>query len=190
MIRRVPLVAALASVLLVGVSCGVSEQRQARSVDDSAVPFALLDPDAPPLLGAPAPGGEPVELCFLEGGDVVVVGSTVDDADDLTALVAALAEPPTGQGPGLRSALGEPTLVREVELVGGVARVDLSPAIVSLGSDEQLAAIAQLVCTLTGRPGVGTVSFTLEGRTIEVPRGDGTLTDEPVARDDFAELQR
>jgi spore germination protein GerM len=64
----------------------------------------------------------------------------------------------------------------------------LLPAITELGGDEQLLAVAQLVCTLTARPGVGPVSFTLEGAPVDVPTGDGSLTSGPVSRDDYADL--
>jgi spore germination protein GerM len=49
-------------------------------------------------------------------------------------------------------------------------------------------ALAEIVFTATGRPGVGQVSFSLDGRPVEVPRADGSLTSEPLARTDFREL--
>jgi spore germination protein GerM len=79
-------------------------------------------------------------------------------------------------------------VVSDVSLEAGVATVDLRPTISALGSDEQLLAVAQVVCTLTGRPGVGPVAFTLDGSPVDIPRGDGSLTNEPVSRDDYAEL--
>jgi spore germination protein GerM len=81
-----------------------------------------------------------------------------------------------------------PSLVRRVALRAGTAHADLQPALSNLGGTEQLLAIAQLVCTLTHRPGVGLVSFTLDGAPVDVPRGDGSLTAGPVSRDDYADL--
>ncbi len=46
----------------------------------------------------------------------------------------------------------------------------------------------QLVCTFTARAGIGQVAFTLSGAPVDVPRGDGSLTADPVSRDDYAEL--
>ncbi len=172
-------------------ACAVEEQQRARTRNDADVPFGLLDEAAPPLL-PPTPGSttEGVSLCFLEGDRLRVVVSALVPGRDLTDVVRALAEPPGDEETELRSAIGEPRLVADVTLAAGVARVDLLPAITSLSGDEQLFAVAQLVCTLTGQPGVGPVSFTLEGADVDVPRGDGSLTSEPVSRDDYANLLR
>ena len=71
--------------------------------------------------------------------------------------------------------------VAEVDLVGEV--YDLVPP------DEQLPAVAQIVLTLTQRPGIGQVSFTLDGEPLRVRLGNGQTTDEagqPVSADDYA----
>ena len=56
----------------------------------------------------------------------------------------------------------------------------------ALSSDDQLLALAQLVFTLTARPGIGQVRFTLRGEAIQVPRADGSLVATPVSRDDYS----
>ena len=165
------------------------EPRTTRQQPDGDVPFGLLDADAPPLFpSVPAAVTEPVALCFVQDGALAVVSTLLDAPVTLFDVVAALAKPP--QDKALRSAVSDPPLVADMRVVGGVAQVDLLPAITSLGGDEQLIAVAQLVCTLTGRPGVGLVSFTLEGFPIDVPTGDGSLTTGPVSRDDYANLLR
>jgi hypothetical protein len=180
------LAALLAVPLLVG-ACSVRAEQRAQVEGDEAVPFGLLDPDVPPLLPPSTdPSAESISLCFVQDGVLVGVDSPLERPVDLPAIVEALAEAPDAES--LRTALGDPPLVREVELVGGVARVDLRPAITELGGEDQLLAVAQLVCTLTGRPGLGLVSFTLEGSPIDVPTGDGSVTSEPVSRDDYADL--
>ena len=47
-------------------------------------------------------------------------------------------------------------------------------------------ALAQLVFTLTDLPGIQRVSVTVEGERVEVPRGDSTLTSDPLTRGDYA----
>jgi hypothetical protein len=180
-------VTTLVAATLMTAACSVRAEQRAQVEDDEAVPFDLLDENVPPLLSPSAdPAAEAVALCFVQEGVLVKVDSALERPFGLTSIVDALAEPPEVES--LRTAVGDPPLVQEVELVGGVARVDLRPAITELGGEDQLLAVAQLVCTLTGRPGIGLVSFTLEGAPIDVPTGDGSLTSEPVSRDDYADL--
>lgn len=170
-------------------ACAVGTQDDARQVRDSAVPFQLLDPEAPPL--APPSGGpatEQVSLCFLRDGRLEVVSRDLAPPVTLEATVDALTAPPPAVRPPVRTALTEPSIIREVRVVGGIARVDLFPSVSTLPPDQQLLAVAQIVCTLTGRPGVGQVSFTLGGAPLAVPKGDGSLVTSPVARDDYSAL--
>lgn len=68
--------------------------------------------------------------------------------------------------------------------------MDLDPAFAEIRAAEQPIAIAQVVFTLTRRPEVERVAFTLEGDPLEVPRGDGSLTSDPLTQGDFPELAR
>ena len=182
-------ISVLCALAVLAAGCAVPAQDDARRVRDEAVPFALLDPQAPSILPpASGPSSEPVALCFVRDGRLVVVSDEIGAPADLRSALDALASPPADAGPLLRTALTEPSVVREVRLLGGIARVDLLPEISALPADEQLLAVAQIVCTLTGRPGVGQVSFTLQGARLAVPKGDGSLVSSPVARDDYAGL--
>ncbi|WP_421119736.1 GerMN domain-containing protein [Aquihabitans daechungensis] len=177
-------------LLVVGLvsSCSVDEQGSAQVQDDEKVPFGLLEPNAPALLPpATEPAAEGVSLCFIDDGALVRVVARLDPPLDLRSVTEALAEPPESASASLRTAVG-PELVRSVRLARGVARVDFRPAVTEMGGDEQLLAVAQLVCTLTAQPGVGPVSFTLAGTPVDVPRSDGSLTSGPVSRDDYADL--
>jgi hypothetical protein len=180
------LTAVLTAAVGVG-ACSVQTEERAQVQDDAGVPFGLLEEDAPPFL-PPVSGTdeERVSLCFVGDGVLAIVESALEPPVDLSDVVIALAEPPDAES--LRTALGDPQLVADVELNAGVARVDLLPAITTLGGEDQLLAVAQLVCTLTERPGIGLVTFTLEGAPIDVPTGDGSLTSEPVSRDDYTDL--
>lgn len=180
--------AVLAAVILAG--CSVDANGRARIADEDDVPFALLDPDAPAVVPTTVVGevGEPVTLCFLRDRRLVVVERQFSASVTPEMVVRALSSPPPeGEAPA-RTALSDPLVVRDVAVVAGIARVDLSQSIAELGGEDQLLAVAQIVCTLTARPGVGQVAFTLEGTPIEVPRGDGSLVSQPVSRDDYASL--
>jgi len=177
-------------VLAIAAGCAVPAERRAQRAADRSVPFGLLDPAAPPLVPpGPGPASEPVALCFVRDGHLVAVQVALAAPVSLREPLDALAAPPRGIDPDLRTALTEP-IVNDARLVGGIARVDLGPAVSALAGGEQLLAVAQIVCTLTGRPGVGQVSFTLEGARLAVPKGDGSLVTSPVARDDYASLVR
>ena len=179
----------MCSLVVLGVGCAVSAQDQAQTARDEAVPFALLDPEAPSIVPpASGPSSEPVVLCFVRDGRLVLLTHELAAPTDLRAPLDALALPPPDAGPLLRTALTQPSIVRDVRLLGGIARVDLLPHVSALTADQQLLAVAQIVCTLTARPGVGQVSFTLEGARLAVPKGDGSLVNSPVARDDYAGL--
>jgi spore germination protein GerM len=179
--------AGVLALLLLG--CSVPTQQTASTVRDAAVPFDLLDPEAPPIVPeSSGAASEQLSLCFVRDGRLVVVNDELPPPVTLQDAVEALAAPPHGAGPLLRTALTEPSIVREVRLVGGIARVDLLPGVSALPTEQQLLAVAQIVCTLTGRPGVGQVAFTLEGNRLPVPKGDGSLVTSPVARDDYGPL--
>jgi spore germination protein GerM len=175
-------------VVLVLAGCGVSTQPRAEAVDDSSVPFGLLDPDAPPIVPTSAPAGaEEVSLCFVADDNLVSVPRVLEPPVGLRDAIAALADLPADEEP-LRTAVSDAAMVGDIRLASGIARVDLRESISTLGADIQLLAVAQIVCTLTGRPGVGQVSFSVEGAPVDVPRADGSLVSEPVSRDDYASL--
>lgn len=179
---------AVAAVVALSTGCSVPSQSRAQVVDDR-VPFGLLEPDAPPLL--PQPGSattEPVTLCFVRGSRLASVVRPLAAPVSLRGVLDALSEVAEGEGPDLRTLLAAPSIVESAALSAGLARLDLRDAVSALPGDEQLLAVAQLVCTLTARPGVGQVSFTLEGVPVEVPRGDGSVSSGPVSRDDYAAL--
>jgi spore germination protein GerM len=181
----------LGAGLLVAVlgGCAVSTDGDARRVRPSAVPFELLDPEAPPLVPpSSGPTTQEVSLCFVRDGRLVVASLDLPPPVTLGSAVAALAAPPQALRPTVRTALTDPAIIRDVRVSGGIARVDLSASVSSLPADQQLLAVAQIVCTLTGRPGIGQVSFALEGAPLAVPNAEGSLVTTPVARDDYRAL--
>jgi hypothetical protein len=185
--RRIRRTAAALLTVVAG-ACSVEAQDSARAVDDEAVPFGLLEADTPPLLPPTSGSSTGATVCFVEDDGLREVEVPLERGATPDEVVAALSRPPADGGGALRTALGDPSPVAGVAVAGGVAQVDLLPSLTALGSDEQLLAVAQLVCTLSARPGVGPVSFTLDGAPVEVPRGDGSVTSSPVSRDDYAEL--
>ena len=78
--------------------------------------------------------------------------------------------------------------VLEVRSKGAVATIDLAGQFEDPESGhDRTAALSQLVYTATQSERVRSVRFELDGRPVEVPRGDGSLTREPVDRSDYVE---
>ena len=178
--------AAVLAVTAVGVGCGVSEGSPT-FVADEDVPFGLLASTTTTPVTDPGPAPRSVQVCFVRDATVTPVQRQLT-APGLDAAVAALADGPTPaeQAAGLRTALLTEDAARQIGLSAGIARVDLTPGFAAGGTQNSTLALGQLVCTLTAQPGVGQVSFTLEGQPVDVPLADGSLATRPVTRDDYA----
>jgi len=174
--------------VVVGAGCGVPTDGPVRLEDPVDVPFGLLD-DAPPSVAGPiGADGQLVEV-FLVSSDGTEVVSTARRVADPSAagVVAEVGRdvPPPEAAAGLRSVLEDRALVLGVTEADRLATIDVAPDFTDLAAAEQLRAVAQLVLTATARPDVDAVRFLLDGADVEVPRGDGSLTREPLAAVDF-----
>jgi spore germination protein GerM len=177
---------------LLVAACGVPTGNEAEPVEE--VPFGLLDPQAPePADTAPPAEGPVIQIYLVDPAALRLapVERRLDEGETaLSDVMDILLNGPTRaeQRQGLITALVDEDAVAATDLVGGVASVDLTQQFTVLDGPTQRLAIAQVVLTLTGRPGVGRVSFTLEGQPIDIPRGDGTLAQGSVSRDNYREL--
>lgn len=181
--------AVLAAMALVG--CGIRTDDSARAVSDSDVPFGLLDDGAGTSTTVASPATEPVNLCMLRAdGTLASVPRDLPQDSPLADVVAALGDPPneSEQAIGFTTAIAEDAEVNEVRTAAGVADVDLGTGVIEGSARAQLEAVAQIVCTLTQQPGIGQVRFLVAGVAVEVARGDGSTTAEPVSRSDYASL--
>lgn len=205
--RRALAVAAVAMAGAALVGCGVPDQGSASHLAPDDVPAALAMPTTtlpppttvpattvpattvPPPTTRPAPT-ERVAVWLVRNDRLDPVERTETTLpvtpDRVGALVAA---GPVGdeRGTGLRTAVRVGDLGR-VTLAGGVATVELQPSFAELDGAEQVLAVAQLVLSLTARPGLGRVAFTLGGEALEAPRADGSLGGLTVSRDDYVAL--
>lgn len=180
------IVAALGALTL--AACGVPVDSRVQVEDDADVPGGLLAPSPPEGTVPAGAASRPVTICLLgRDGRLVEVnreapeGAGTDQV--LAVLTAPLGEPERALG--LSTGVASTLDLGGVEVVGGVATVSLTDAFADRSSKEQLDAVAQIVCTLTAQPGVGQVHFELGGVNVEVPRGDGSSTSDPVSRGDY-----
>ena len=113
-------------------------------------------------------------------------GSTEQDV--LDELLGLSDDPSLGST--VRSALPK-GLTATVTVERGLATVDTGASLLTdISPLDQRLAIGQIVLTLTSRPGIGQVSFFVDGKPQSVPRGGGDLASagSPVAYDDYIQL--
>jgi len=179
---------ALAVALSAGsAACGIGAQRAAQVDAAENVPFDLLDPEAPALV-QPA-GGEDVTVCLVGDGVITPTPRRLPSDASMLEIVQSLASDVTDAeaAAGLHSALTSDVAIAATTVRRGTAVVDFGAAPDLIGEDR-IVAVAQIVCTLLHQAGIGQVTFTVEGAPIQVPVGDGSLTAEPVTRDDYPSL--
>jgi spore germination protein GerM len=194
------------SILLVAVlsSCAVPSSGSYQQVSSADIPFGLNAPqttipqttttvsDSTSTESLPIAVSEPIELFFISNSRIIKVQRNVASPANPSQALSSLVEGPSTSPEfvGLRTALPT-TFTAKVDVTRGVAQVDATRAFLnSLSGLDQKLAIAQIVLTLTSRPGVGQVLFSVEGKFISVPRGrgDSVASGIAVTFDDYASL--
>jgi hypothetical protein len=172
------------------VACGIPADSQPQALARKDIPFDLLAPST--TIAAPGSPGARVPLnVYLVGiTGLVPVSRDVRAPVTLSEALSALLGGPTDAevANGLRTSVSAQTSLSAGVVGFGVGTVDLGGAFGQVGGQEQILAVAQLVFTATSVPGIVKVQFTLGGRPVEVPAGDGTLTQGPLGRSDFPSL--
>jgi spore germination protein GerM len=192
---------ALCSTLIL-TACSVPKSGPFETISNDDIPFGLnaAQTTAPQSatettvanLDPPGTEYEQVDLYFIRNAAVTKaqrsVISPVDANGALAALTEGLVEDSTTVG--LRSAIPA-SLEARVDVDRGVATVNATRAFLnSLSAVDQRLAIAQIVLTLTSRPGIGQVVFFVDGKAIAVPKGRGDLSGigDPVTFDDYTNI--
>lgn len=197
--RRFPI--ALCSTLILA-ACSVPKSGTYETISSDDIPFGLnAEQTTIPQtatettvanLDPPGTEYEQVDLYFIRNATVTkvqrLVKSPVDANGTLTALTEGLINNVNNEG--LRSAIPA-SLEARVDVDRGVATVNATRAFLnSLSAVDQRLAIAQIVLTLTSRPGIGQVVFFVDGKAIAVPKGRGDLSGvgDPVTFDDYTNI--
>lgn len=183
---------ALVAVVLTA-ACGVGTEDEPRVVRAADVPFGLLDQPATTVTTAPGPVvamTAPVSIFLIQQGRLVAATREVPSPPAVRSVLELLLAGPTAEEAraGLRSAIAPSTQLFNVAIDGDVVRVDLSPGFAEAPAQDQTVAVAQIVFTATGLPGIAGVGFTLAGRAVEVPTADGTLRRGTLTPADYATL--
>jgi hypothetical protein len=189
--RRRALATALALLVVGGLAaCGISADSQPQALARQDVPFNLLAPSTTSVTPG-NPGARASITVYMVGlTGLVPVSRGVRAPTTLPEALTSLLDGPTDAevADGLRTAISDQTAVSPGVVGFGVATVDLGGGFGQVGGQEQILAVAQIVFTATELPGIAKVQFTLNGRPVEVPAGDGTLTQGPLGRSDFPSL--
>ncbi len=172
--------------------CGIPPDDHATLAAEDSVPFDLLG-RAPSVTATTLPFSqtEKSTLFLVQGERLAPVQRELPAPVSVESVLEALASGPTTTEVqlGLRTALlNFPGLMRSGGVSGGIATIDLGQPFTEIAGRDQIVALAQIVSTVTGLPGVGRVRFTLDGNPVGILRGDGAVTTETVSRDDYATL--
>ena len=179
---RLLVVLALAGLMLGG--CGVPTDGQPRALDPAEAPAGARPSPSPAPV---AVGDERVVLHFVKDEQLVPVERPVTSPTSSSGLLELLLAGPTDaeKAAGLTSLIPAALSVQRVEQQGDVVVITLQGA-----PDQvrpQAMAFAQIVATLTPER-AGGVRFRMDGADLRVPRSDGSLSDAPVDRTDYADL--
>lgn len=177
---------------------GLDETTSTSTTTTSTTTTTVVPPSSAPIPSSTSSSSStvatvPIELYFVDGTRLDAVVVPLIGAPSATRVMAALDEgpPPGGIGVGLRSFVprGLVTIARESD--AGFATVDLAVGpYEDIDARDFRLAIAQIVLTLTRRPGIGQVQFTLDDEPLAVPGKEGAQT-EPgalVSRVDYESL--
>lgn len=118
------------------------------------------------------------------------VGRTIDESDDdllLFELIEALVAGPTNdeRNQGFDTAIPRGIRVLEVAPAGNRVTIDLSGPLAGLPEDVLIAALAQIVYTVSEGFFIREATITIDGAEVSWPRQDGTFTDRPLTIFDY-----
>jgi spore germination protein GerM len=212
--RLVPgaLLAAVALSLAV-TGCGVPSDKQYSAVQRNDIPFGIADTTTtsttttlppvttvPPVTTTTVPADN-VTLYFISNNKLLPVPRPLTKPVGPEQVAVALQKGPDEKDlpAGLRSAVPAGA-ISGVNVAGGVAKVDLAPSFITptAGAEQppitpadQSLAFGQIVLTLTSRPGIGQVLFTVQGQPVLPILGDGSqpAAAGPVSADSYAGLR-
>lgn len=175
--------AILAACLLTG-ACGVP-------VDETPRDLGRPRPASGSNTPAPDGFGSAIERLYLvrDGSLVRAVRRVAAPPTPQQMLDGLLAGPTTAeQQDGLSSALST-MRIEGMTVIQRRATAAISEPLEQAVRSDEILAYGQIVCTLTSQGAeVGTVSFTRAGRPLGVPRGDGSLSTQPLTIADYASL--
>lgn len=188
MTRRLRALAAVLASAVALTGCGVPTEDSPRPIAVGSRPTSTTVTHT----ASPAPG-VPVELLFLvRDAGLVPVRRPAGPEPAIDEQLRHLLAGPTAteRAAGYSSALTGITVTGMVEVRGGDATVEIGNRSDGAGRSDEVLAYGQIVCTLTSRADVRTVSFLHDGQPLRVPRADASLADGRLTAADYTDLIR
>ncbi|WFE53217.1 GerMN domain-containing protein [Micromonospora sp. WMMD1155] len=180
--RHVVVVAFVA--LLAG--CGIPAEDAPRTVQPPPGPFQGPTPSE-----ASAPAGPATEtLCLVRDNRIIPVPRRADRPATVQEQLRDLLGGPTTaeRDKNLTSALPGAVNAAGVTVTGTQAQVVVDEPGSDAGRSDEILAFGQIVCTLTNRDDVTSVTFLRDGKPLAVPRADGSLSNQALVRADYITL--
>lgn len=177
-------------LLSAALGCSIPTSQVPTDISRSEVPFGLLSSQPAPGK-SPTPPLVPVLIYVAKGTQIVPIKVSAPPPGRIDQAIRVLLNGvDTAQSQaGLRSAIPEGTHLVSFDLTGETANLDMSTAFTTAPSADQALAVAELVFTATASRRIIRITVSVEGRHLELPLPDGSLTDLPVTRADYAGLQ-
>jgi hypothetical protein len=128
---------------------------------------------------------------YLEGLQrLVTVNREVAKPAAASTVLEALAKGSTGAEAeqNLRSPISAAAPLSVLSIANDTVTVGLAPSFTNLSGEDQVAAAAQLVYTLTALPGIRAVSVRIGDRATRMPLPDGRLSTGALTRAEYASL--
>jgi spore germination protein GerM len=176
----------LAAFLLGVTACGVPADDTAQALDPAAAPYRVVTRDhvAPPV------GSHRAVIYLVRDDAVVPVPRRMKVQPTPTEVLRTLSAGPTHveREQGLRTALPIEDDPRVLRIAHQVVTLSLPTTTETSNRSDAVLGFAQLVLTLTALPEVAGVAFETDGRPLQVPRADGSVSTEPLGRVDYREL--
>ena len=203
-VRTFQEVLAVGALSVIATACSVPSSSEYEQIPNAEIPFDLnaasttstIAPSTTTTLvtvtSEPQIVSELVDVFFVSNSMVIRTQQNIVSPATATQTLAILIAGPSAEAAttGLRSAVPK-FFIASVDVLRGVATIDAGSSFLKdLPAADQKLAIAQLVLTLTSRPGIGQVLFSVDGVAIAVPRGRGDLAAAGVAVtfDDYTNL--
>jgi len=182
--NRLPRHLVIGSIVVLSSSCGLGTD---------STPRLIADEDQRPLvevtteLVSSGTGRIYLERTD-ETGRPLLVAVARQISNDPGNVIEALLSGPTDeeQSSGIGSAIPLGTTLLDARYTAtDMIRVDVSADILDSTGDDLVSALAQIVFSLGEVSGVERIDITVDGRAQDWPRGDGSLTADPLTAYDY-----